>query len=50
MARAREASLALPDVKFVPVDLAITGIIDELSIRLDSEFDFALRAGRNRFT
>jgi ethanolamine utilization protein EutN len=26
MVRSREASLALPDVKFVPVDLALVGI------------------------
>ena len=50
MARAREASLALPDVKFVPVDLAITGIVDELSVRPDGEQDFTLKPGQNRFT
>jgi ethanolamine utilization protein EutN len=50
MARAREASLAMPFVKFVPVDLAITGIVDELSIRPDNELDFNLKTGQNRFT
>jgi ethanolamine utilization protein EutN len=50
MVRSREASLALPDVKFVPVDLALVGVIDELSIRPDSEFDFILKRGVNRFT
>jgi ethanolamine utilization protein EutN len=50
MARAREASLALPGEKFVPVDLAITGIIDELTIHPDGEFDFTLKPDWNRFT
>lgn len=50
MVRAREASLALPDVKFVPVDLALVGIVDELDIRPDGEFDFTLKPGRNLFT
>ena len=50
MARAREASLAMPDVKFVPVDLAITGIVDELSAHPDDEQDFNLKSGQNRFT
>jgi ethanolamine utilization protein EutN len=49
MARSREASLALPDNKFVPVDLAITGIVDELNIHPDGEFSFTLMPGENRF-
>ncbi|MBI3242905.1 MAG: hypothetical protein HYZ49_11490 [Chloroflexi bacterium] len=39
MVRAREASLAMHDVKFVPVDLAVVGVIDELEVRKDG-FDF----------
>ncbi len=50
MVRSREAALAMPDVKFVPIDLALVGIVDELSIRPDSEFDFTLKRGSNRFT
>jgi ethanolamine utilization protein EutN len=50
MARAREASLALPDIKFVPVDLAITGIVDELTVNPDGEQDFIIKPGLNRFT
>lgn len=50
MVRLREAALALPSVKFVPVDLALVGIVDELSIRPDSAFDFTLKRGQNRFT
>ncbi len=50
MVRSREASLALPVVKFVPVDLALVGIVDELEVRPDSAFDFTLKRGINRFT
>ncbi len=50
MVRSREASLALPDVKFVPVDLALVGIIDELEVRPDGEFDFTLKAGWTSYT
>ncbi len=50
MVRAREASLALPDVKFVPVDLALVGIVDELEVRPDGEFDLVMRRGWNPYT
>jgi len=50
MVRSREAALAMPDVKFVPVDLALVGIVDELSVRPDQEFDFVLRPGCSRFS
>ncbi len=50
MVRSREASLALPDVKFVPIDLALVGIVDELNVRPDGEFDFTLKRGRNSFS
>ncbi len=42
--------LALPDVKFVPVDLALVGIVDELEVRPDGEFDLVMRKGWNPFT
>jgi ethanolamine utilization protein EutN len=45
MARAREAALAMPEIKFVPVDLALIGIVDEVAIRPDGDFDFILRPG-----
>jgi ethanolamine utilization protein EutN len=48
--RSREASLAMPDEKFVPVDLATVGIVDDLEIRPDEEFDFTLKPGWNQFT
>ncbi len=50
MVRSREAALALPDVKFVPVDLALVGIVDELEVKPDKDFIFTLKAGANRFT
>ena len=50
MVRAREASLALPDVKFVPIDLALVGIVDELEVRPDGEFDLVMRKGWNPYT
>jgi len=50
MVRSREAALAMPGEKFVPVDLALVGIIDELSVRPDSAFDFTVRPGWNRYT
>lgn len=49
MVRSREASLAMPVVKFVPIDLALVGVIDELEVRPDGEFDFTLRAGWARY-
>ncbi len=50
MVRSREAALAMPDVKFVPIDLALVGVIDELVIRPDGEFDFTLRKGWAQYT
>ncbi len=50
MVRSREAALAMPDVKFVPVDLALVGIVDELEIKPDGEFDFTLKRGWNTYT
>lgn len=50
MVRSREAALAMRNVKFVPVDLALVGIIDELVIRPDGEFDYRLKKGTTRYT
>lgn len=50
MVRSREASLAMPDIKFVPVDLALVGIVDELEVRPDGDFDFTLKPGLNKFS
>jgi ethanolamine utilization protein EutN len=45
MVRSREAALAMPVVKFVPVDLALVGIVDQLAIRPDDEEAVVLRKG-----
>ncbi len=50
MVRAREASLALPDLKFVPIDLTLIGIVDELNVEADGVLDLTMRRGRNQFT
>ena len=50
MVRSREAALAMPDVKFVPIDLALVGIVDELDVRPDGDFDFILKRGRQQFS
>ncbi len=50
MVRSREAALALQEHKFVPVDLALVGIVDELVVRPDGEFNFTLKEGWVRYT
>ena len=50
MVRSREAALAMPEIKFVPIDLALVGVVDELEVRPDSEFDFSLRKGWNQYS
>jgi ethanolamine utilization protein EutN len=50
MVRSREAALAMPEVKFVPVDLALVGIVDGLDVHPDGEFDFILKAGWHQFS
>jgi len=50
MTRSREAALALREHKFVPVDLALIGIVDELVVQPDGEFDYTLKEGWVRYT
>jgi ethanolamine utilization protein EutN len=50
MVRSREAALAMPDVKFVPIDLALVGIVDELAVVAEKSFDLTLHPGWNQFT
>jgi ethanolamine utilization protein EutN len=50
MVRSREAALAMHDEKFVPIDLALVGIVDELEVKPDGEFGYTLKAGQNNFT
>ncbi len=49
MVRSREASLALPCEKFVPIDLALVGVVDELAVRPDDSFNFRMQRGWNRY-
>jgi ethanolamine utilization protein EutN len=50
MVRAREAALAMPDVKFVPIDLALIGVVDELQVVADGAADVKMSRGWNRYT
>ena len=50
MVRSREAALAMREEKFVPIDLALVGIVDELEVRPDGEFEYTLRKGISQFT
>ncbi|MBN1230795.1 MAG: EutN/CcmL family microcompartment protein [Anaerolineales bacterium] len=49
LARSREAALAL-DPTFVPVDLAIVGIVDELNVQPDGSYDVTLKPGHTRYS
>ena len=49
LVRAREASLALPGVKFVPIDLACVGVVDEMEVQ-QKGYDVEFRAGRTAYT
>lgn len=50
MVRSREAALAMEVHKFVPVDLALVGIIDELNVHPDGNFEYTLKEGSQRYT
>lgn len=50
MVRSREAALAMPEIRFVPVDLALVGIVDELNVKPDGTFDLLMKKGINRYT
>ncbi len=50
MVRSREAALAMKEHKFVPVDLALIGIVDELVVKPDGEFDYTLKEGYIKYT
>src|SRR5512137_537993 len=50
MVRSREAALAMPEVKFVPIDLALVGIVDELAVQPEGTFDLTMKRGWNQFT
>jgi ethanolamine utilization protein EutN len=48
MVQSREAAMAMREEWFVPIDLAIVGIVDELDVR--QGIDINLKTGLNRFT
>jgi ethanolamine utilization protein EutN len=48
MVRAREAAMALPGVKFVPIDLSCVGVVDELEVQR-AGLSIVLEPGHNRF-
>lgn len=50
MVRSREAALAMPDVKFVPIDLALVGIVDELEVRPDGAVEITMKPGWVQYT
>lgn len=50
MVRSREASLAMPDEKVVPIDLALVGVVDDLEIQPDGSYDIRLKPGWNQFS
>lgn len=50
MVRSREAALAMPEIRFVPVDLALVGIVDELSVNPDGLFNLVMKKGTTRYT
>jgi len=50
MVRSREASLALPDVKFVPIDLALVGVVNEIEVKPDGTFDLTMKSGWNPYS
>jgi len=50
MTRSREAALAMPEIQFVPVDLALVGIVNELDVRAHKDFDFTLPSGVSEFS
>ena len=50
MVRSREAALAMPQIKFVPIDLALVGIVDELHVLDEGTFDYVMQPGWNQYT
>lgn len=50
MVRSREAALAMPEIKFVPVDLALVGVVDQLDVKPDSDINIVLSKGTTGYT
>lgn len=50
MVRSREAALAMPEIKFVPVDLALVGVVDQLDVKPDNDINIVLSKGTTGYT
>jgi ethanolamine utilization protein EutN len=50
MVRSREAALSMPEIQFVPVDLSLVGIVNELEVKPHGDFDYTLPPGFTEFT
>jgi len=50
MVRSREAALSMAGEKFGPIDLALVGIINEIDVHPDSEFDLTLKEGWTQYS
>ncbi|MBN1305833.1 MAG: EutN/CcmL family microcompartment protein [Anaerolineales bacterium] len=50
MVRSREAALSMAEHKFTPVDLALIGIVDQLDVRPDGDFDVILKKGATHYS
>ena len=50
MVRSREASFSLAGEKFVPIDLALVGIVDQLDVRPDESFNLVMKRGYNPYS
>ncbi|MDO9087640.1 MAG: EutN/CcmL family microcompartment protein [Anaerolineaceae bacterium] len=50
MVRSREATFSLPERNFVPIDLALVGIVDQLDVRPDESFNLVMKRGFNPYS
>jgi ethanolamine utilization protein EutN len=50
MVRSREATYSLPERNFVPIDLALVGIVDQLDVRPDVNFNLVMKRGFNPYS
>lgn len=49
MTRSREASLALQEPRPIPIDLACVGVVDQLYVKADQDFELTLKQGFNPY-
>jgi ethanolamine utilization protein EutN len=50
MVRSKEATFSLPERNFVPIDLALVGIVDQLDVRPDESFKLVMKRGYNPYS